>query len=1047
MDPQKFTNPENLLRPAPFWAINDSITPEETARQMGDLIEKGFSGGFFHSRHGLTTDYMSEEWLQAMESALKVAKEKNGYLWLYDEDLWPSGNAGGQVAGMKDEYRAAMLEAEFIPSGAQPMPDGEDKPVAAYILIGRDGPAIKSAKKICLDEVSKHADSDRLIFRRHYDAKIGWWSGESYANLLNPKAVRRFINLTHEGYKKRFHGDFGGRIPGIFTDEPQIRMGHSAIPWWDGIPAIYAEWQKRNFWQDIPYLFFDGPEARKIRLLTHRTILRQFVLSFTKQIFDWCEANHLISTGHVNAEDTLRDQISYHCGGVMAHYRYMQMPGIDHLCRQIEGVNGHGLPMLLTVKQASSAARQLGRKHVLTEIFGVSRHTSTFEDFKWIGDFNLVLGANFFCPHLSLYSAKGRRKKDYPPNWNYQQTYWKDMRFLTDYFTRISQMLSSGAAMPDALILHPVESAAAGHRFGWSANMPGADRYSRMEPGRLIPADLPESDFAQADYLDRMFRRTVEAAMNAGYDCDLGDEGFLEDMGRVEDGRFVVGQMSYSAVVIPPASTWRPSTYALLKEFAEAGGRVIMLGKLPTELDCEADAHKWRHLAMLPGVSSIPSSARQLQDALDKAVPRTFSLRDTEGSPVPKTYVQHRIDGMQEIFFIANSDRNRSHNYEFILFGGADTPIAVWNPVDGSRERIEPLAADGDARYRFTLHPSGSLLLVTGQGAADGAASASRPADLSQGKVTPLGVNWNFCRSEENVLVMDRISASIDGGKTWWPEDMEWRVRRRLAEHFGTEESLQWQPWVAIRKGIMNGRGGDIILRYTFASAVNRPKSAYLVIEDIQKGRVSVNGTNIETVGAGWHWDRGFGKVKITNLVEKGINTIDFSVNFNFLTLVEPAYIVGDFGVCLQTPYKGVLSSEPEMLKNGSWQEQGYPFYSGRMIYSTEVDIPADEKKRFLRLLRPSGILYKIQVNGETAGNLLWRPWEVELTSFLKLGRNKLSIEVVSSRQNTLGPLHEREGDDNIWCGPNSFYEESVLRDELSLFDYGLLGGAELVVL
>ncbi len=106
MDVKGFANPDSILRPAPFWAINARITPEETARQMADMIRVGLSGGFFHSRAGLITDYLGDEWFAAMNAALDVAKDKDGYLWLYDEDLWPSGNAGGQVAGMKDEYRA-----------------------------------------------------------------------------------------------------------------------------------------------------------------------------------------------------------------------------------------------------------------------------------------------------------------------------------------------------------------------------------------------------------------------------------------------------------------------------------------------------------------------------------------------------------------------------------------------------------------------------------------------------------------------------------------------------------------------------------------------------------------------------------------------------------------------------------------------------------------------------------------------------------------------------------------------------------------------------
>ncbi len=102
MNEKEFRNVDTSFRPAPFWAINDKIAPEEAARQMEDMLSVGLSGGFFHSRHGLITDYLGDEWFATMNAVLGVAKKCGGYLWLYDEDLWPSGNAGGQVAAMKN---------------------------------------------------------------------------------------------------------------------------------------------------------------------------------------------------------------------------------------------------------------------------------------------------------------------------------------------------------------------------------------------------------------------------------------------------------------------------------------------------------------------------------------------------------------------------------------------------------------------------------------------------------------------------------------------------------------------------------------------------------------------------------------------------------------------------------------------------------------------------------------------------------------------------------------------------------------------------------
>ena len=139
MNTEAFRKPDSILRPAPFWAINDKLNPNEVARQMADMISVGLSGGFFHSRHGLITDYLSDEWFECMRAALQAAKEHDGYLWLYDEDLWPSGNAGGQVAGMKDEYRATTLNAVLVaPGEPEPVLHQDQALRACYAIKKRD---------------------------------------------------------------------------------------------------------------------------------------------------------------------------------------------------------------------------------------------------------------------------------------------------------------------------------------------------------------------------------------------------------------------------------------------------------------------------------------------------------------------------------------------------------------------------------------------------------------------------------------------------------------------------------------------------------------------------------------------------------------------------------------------------------------------------------------------------------------------------------------------------------------------------------------------
>lgn len=785
-------------------------------------------------------------------------------------------------------------------------------------------------------------------------------------------------------------------------------------------------------------MYFDGPEQRKIRLIMHRTILRQFLEAYSKPIYEWCDKHGIEHTGHYMEEDSFLQQIGAHYGSVMQHYRYQHAPGIDHLCRMVDNV-------LFTCKQVASVARQMGRTRVLDEIFGVSRHTNTFEHFKWQGDYDLVLGANFFVPHLTWYSARGRRKRDYPPVWNYQQTYWNDLKPLNDYFARVAHALTRGKAQVDVLILQSIESATSARRLGVELSAETKDR------ARKLPVDVPTYDSGAMHEYDRLMRKTLEAILNAGYDSDIGEESYIEEMGAVEGDRFRIGQMSYKVVILPPATTWKPKTFELLKQFAGNGGKVIMLSDFPIELDCEDAREKWAQFAELPNVQSLPCSIDSIQNAIDVISPQSFTLRGADGTAHHHTFVQHRIDGDQEIFFITNSDRTETRDYVLTLKDGIGKSITVWDPVEGTCWSEEGHERGEDLVLEFCLPPVGSLLLTVGapvHGAEYATYEEEDDAECECGHdhfetVTRLKGEFDFERRDANVLVIDRFSISYDGGKTFEKEDLDWRVRPSVARHFGTETALEWQPWVAIRKGLFDGKGGEIVIRYKFLSDLDKPKS-FVVVEYLIKGKLTINGSEVDLSNRAWHWDREFGKVEVTPYVQKGENIVDFTVDFDFLTEVEPAYIVGDFGVTMADSFRGKIVAEPNKLKAGSWTNQGYPFYSGRMIYKTDVNVD-EVRPTALRLVKPSGTLYKVRVNGRDAGTIMWRPFEIDLTEYLKPGKNLLEIQVVSSLQNSWGPLHDKEGEDYLWVGPDAFENEGVLREEINLFDYGLLGGVEIV--
>ncbi len=494
--------------------------------------------------------------------------------------------------------------------------------------------------------------------------------------------------------------------------------------------------------------------------------------------------------------------------------------------------------------------------------------------------------------------------------------------------------------------------------------------------------------------------------------------------------------MSRSTVV-----TWRPATLALLSRFVQSGGRVLVAGPDPCELDGQPAEAEWQALLQQPAVVHVPAAAETIRRAVERLCPQDFRLRDPDGRPLSRVYLHHRLDGDQHILFIVNNDPDSPRDAVLDVHGWSG-PALQWDPVSGTVRAMPEQPCGPGRRFLFRLDPAGSLLLTVGgkMPAALGEQPSNPPATA---RVHTLDGPFDFQRMQPNVLVIDRMAVSLDGGDRFEPEDLDYRVRRRLAAHFGTTPALQWQPWVSLRKGLFDGKGGDIVLRYRFQSLIEAP-DCRLVIENLHKGRVTVNGQPVPMDNLGWFWDQDFQTVPIGEWVRSGCNTVDFQVRYDFLTEVEPAYLIGDFGVSLSPDgRRGLLVEEPKRLASGSWLHQGYPFYSGRMRYQTVFEC-RQGRSIWLRLSDVSATLVKLTCNGSQVQPLLWRPWLVDLSPYVITGPNELQIEVVSSLQNSWGPLHELQGDDNLWCGPNAFDQESILQERFSLFDYGLYG-AELI--
>ena len=84
-----FKNPGAEYRAAPFWAWNCKLDKNTLLEQIEYLKEMGFGGFYMHTRAGMETPYLGEEFMDMVKACVEKAKDEDMLAYLYDEDLQP----------------------------------------------------------------------------------------------------------------------------------------------------------------------------------------------------------------------------------------------------------------------------------------------------------------------------------------------------------------------------------------------------------------------------------------------------------------------------------------------------------------------------------------------------------------------------------------------------------------------------------------------------------------------------------------------------------------------------------------------------------------------------------------------------------------------------------------------------------------------------------------------------------------------------------------------------------------------------------------------
>ncbi len=974
MKREEFKRPAKKYRGVPFWSWNDDLEDAELIRQIGEMDEGGWGGFFMHSRIGLVTPYLSQEWMDRIKTCVEEARKRGMFAWLYDEDKWPSGYAGGIVPKQGPNYRLKVLACR------------ENQKLEGTKLVQvfsgdlREG-VMSNLRVVDAGAWPSPRPADVILYFSSWIAPLGnpWFNGYAYVDNLNPRVVNAFIESTYEAYEKQVGEEFGKAVPGIFTDEPCFLFFHGApmpcIPWTNEFPQYFEKKKGYDILYHLPSLFYKVGNYHKIRYDFWSAISDLFLESYSQRIYRWCDEHKLRYTGHYMAEDNLLSQIHW-IGSAMPHYEYMHTPGMDHLGRNIHNI--------MTAKQVTSVAEQLGKERALTEAYGCSGQNLSFEGRKWIGDWHYVLGINLLNHHLALYSMRGCRKRDFPPNLYYQQPWWKYNDLVEDYFARLSYALTRGKRIKDILIIHSLGSA-------WVSYQP--------------------DDFGEVDRISRSFADLSENLLRLHRDYDYGDEKLLEKYGRVEDGKIEMGECSYKVVIIPPSVTLRNSTVRLLNWFADKGGKIIAINPLPYLVEGEKSSDLER---LLSRVKVIGEDKGELKSVLDKSLPAEVEIADEDGREIEEIWYHHRVTEDKDIYFLANLDRDSHFKVTAKLKGEGN--LEEWDPATGKIWATPGRSQAGYTKVALYFPPVGSHLLVLNRGKAEAEQSLSPRGELTY--EIELSGDWNYERESPNSLTLDYCSYRTN--------DTEWSEKLPVLRAFEEVKEMT--------------AGITFSLRYEFKSDIefDSERDIFLVLETPERFEIMINGKVVKYKDIGYWRDISFKKIDIKGYVQRGDNTIEISGEFKDDTELESCYVIGDFGVENIEDRSFKLVEERRILNYGDLVDQGYPFFAGTIALKQEIGLDKlPEGRVFLELEGLNTIVADIFVNGSCAGQIYWRPHRIEVTELIKEGRNKIEIKLVNSLHNLLGP-HHHKGGELLSVSPFSFVDWDNWKDEYTLVPYGL---------
>ena len=981
-----------------FWMQNDASTVQQKIQYMRACHAGGVEALCIHPRCGNLIPYGSDEWFEMIRALVAEGKRLGMDMWLYDEDPFPSGAAGGMVMAQRPELRALFLARHEMPHSVKP---GDLWHISENRVVWAGLVPTSGGKKAV--DLTSHVGTVRTDwFMARWDSRYYYPDTplfpcprgstvrpfftlraprvpEGYAlialsadlageegtwgclpDALDYETFELFKKLTLERYAECVGENFGGTIPGIFTDEPKA---HGGVPITRDLFESFREVYGYDLHPRLYQLFGPalGEQYVQTRVDYRRWVTLRFLDAFMRPYRRWCDEHGLYLVGHVSPEDD-PVQESTTVGSIMPIMKEMSFPGTDVI---IPYTGDERAPALnLGSLRIGSLRSQHGHPYAGSETLALSGWDTTTAKSRQIIAWQKALGVDRFFLHGFFTANEGVQNYEALPDFGPYTSIFKGICSFNEWLKSLDEIMDGGVEEAEVAVL-------CSNASFWTL---GAGE---------------EEDPSLARMRQSLWQ-CVLSMLRAHVGLHLVSEEDLCEA-RVRKGALVVGRRSYSAVIVPAIELLGEDAFDRLREAAGKGVSLYWCGGGPRRV--AGRGFRLKRSPRKPG-----TVLRQMQPTVAwcrRQFGRQVSL---SGRGNEDCYVRRfrGADGEQYVFAVNVGDDDLA-----LTLGGEKGRLA-WLPVrvDGETRAVK-------SRTRWALPAWGSGLFRL-----DRASAAQRPTRIVERRA--VGQGRTFERLDVNVLrlcgctvrVKDEPERAIDHPRPYWQLSEDYSTRRTWPAYAGD---------LPVESTVKDGNVA-YAFRFRLKGAVPAPK---LVLDPrCARGPLQVL-LNGKALGGRRAFPLTHTRALRLSLpdLKQGNNTVElrFQPQNAMEGLLSQLYVEGDFDVDVAAEGRATISPTSGRVSAEGWQAVGLAHYMGKGRYRWREPLGVQDARRTWRLeLEKIVDSAELFVNGTRIGRRAWRPWAWDLAG-LKEGENRFEL-VVSG---TAGNKHELDRTDTPqgWVG------------------------------